>query len=78
MLSIVQAQRERLRSRNEELELLNEQQLAQLQLLQVIKQIAHSGVARVAQVKEQGAEAAGATAAYTSKKYWLLGQGTRN
>ena len=48
MLSIVQAQRERLRSRNEELELLNEQQLAQLQLLQVIKQIAHSGVARVA------------------------------
>lgn len=34
MLHIVQAQRERLRSRNEELEQLNEQQLSQLQLIQ--------------------------------------------
>jgi len=34
MLHIVQAQRERIRSRNEELEQLNEQQLSQLQLIQ--------------------------------------------
>ena len=35
MLSIVAAQRERLRSRNEELELLNDQQQNQISLLQV-------------------------------------------